>query len=248
MSVQFQFVDRATPMGANLVAGGATFRTWAPRARSVCLLTGDALGQSATAGWTPDPADRLTSLGDGTWAGFLAGAAPGLQYLFWIDGVASAGPKRDPYARELTVTPAFPASYCILRDPAGYPWHDEAWRPPDFSKLVIYQLHVSTWWAVDQTGADVRASRGGRFLDVATRLDYLRDLGVNAIQLLPIQEFETEFSEGYNGVDYFLAGAALPGGRRRGPAPGISPRSMRRSPGSAPGRSRSMTSGLASTS
>jgi len=203
MSVQFQFVDRETPMGANLVAGGATFRTWAPRAHSVCLLTGDALGQSATAGWTPDPADRLTPLGDGTWAGFLAGAAPGLQYLFWIDGEASQGPKRDPYARELTLTPAFPASYCILRDPAGYPWHDEAWRPPDFSKLVIYQLHVSTWWAVDATGADVRASRGGRFLDVATRLDYLRDLGVNAIQLLPIQEFETEFSEGYNGVDYF---------------------------------------------
>ena len=56
---------------------------------------------------------------------------------------------------------------------------------------------------MDPTGADVRAARGGRFLDVATRLDYLRDLGVNAIQLLPIQEFETEFSEGYNGVDYF---------------------------------------------
>ena len=203
MSVQFQFVGRSTPMGANLVAGGATFRTWAPRARSVCLLTGDALGQSATVGWTPDPADRLTPLGDGTWAGFLVGAAPGLHYLFWIDGEASQGPKRDPYARELTLTPAFPGSYCILRDPAAYPWHDEAWRPPDFSKLVIYQLHVSTWWAVDPTGADARASRGGRFLDVATRLDYLRDLGVNAIQLLPIQEFETEFSEGYNGVDYF---------------------------------------------
>ena len=35
MTVQFQFVDRTTPMGANLVAGGATFRTWAPRARNV---------------------------------------------------------------------------------------------------------------------------------------------------------------------------------------------------------------------
>ncbi|MGA7196137.1 MAG: hypothetical protein WBY97_03540, partial [Roseiarcus sp.] len=203
MSVQFQFVDRTTPMGANLVPGGATFRTWAPRARNVYLLTGDALSLSATPGWTPDPGDCLTALGYDTWAGFVAGAASGLPYMFWIDGEASQGPKRDPYARELTLAPAFPASYCILRDPGAYPWHDGAWRAPDFSKLIIYQLHVGTWWAVDPTGADVRASRGGRFLDVATRLDYLRDLGVNAIQLLPIQEFETEFSEGYNGVDYF---------------------------------------------
>ncbi len=203
MSVQFELVDSATPMGANLIPGGATFRTWAPRARNVYLLTGEALALSATAGWTPGADARLTPLGDGTWAGFLAGAGPGLEYMFWVDGIASQGPKRDPYARELTLTPAFPASYCILRDPAAYPWHDATWAPPDFSKLVIYQLHVGTWWAVDATGADVRAARGGRFLDVAMRLEYLRDLGINAIQLLPIQEYETQFSEGYNGVDYF---------------------------------------------
>ena len=122
--------------------------------------------------------------------------------MFWIDGEASQGPKRDPYARELTLKPDFPASWCILRDPAHYPWHDGGWRPPDFRDLIIYQLHVGTWWATDATGADARASRSGRFLDFATRLDYLRDLGVNAIQLLPTREFETEFSEGYNG-DYF---------------------------------------------
>jgi 1,4-alpha-glucan branching enzyme len=190
-------------MGAECVAGGATFRTWAPRARNVYLLTGDALSQSAAAGWTPSPDDRLTPLGDETWGGFLAGAQSGLAYIFWIEGEASRGLKRDPRARELTLAPAFPASYCILRDPAGYPWHDAAWRPPDFRDLIIYQLHVGVWWAVDTAGADKRAARDGRFLDVATRLPYLRDLGVNAIQLLPIQEFETPFSEGYNDVDYF---------------------------------------------
>jgi 1,4-alpha-glucan branching enzyme len=203
MTVQFQFVDGSTPMGANLVAGGATFRTWAPRARNVYLTTGDALTLSQAPGWAPDPGDRLTPLGDGTWGGFLEGAACGLAYMFWIDGEASQGPKRDPYARELTLTPDFPGSWCILRDPAAYPWHDGGWKPPDFRDLIIYQLHVGTWWATDAAGADARASRGGRFLDVATRLDYLRDLGINAIQLLPIQEFATEFSEGYNGVDYF---------------------------------------------
>src|SRR5271166_3069369 len=203
MAVQFQFIDYATPMGANLVADGAAFRTWAPRARNVYLVTGDGLKLSAAPGWTPGEDCRLTPLGDGTWAGFVAGAGDGLEYLFWIEGEASRGPKRDPYARELTLTPAFPASYCILRDPSTYPWHDAVWKPPDYSKLIIYQLHIGTWWAVDAAGADVRGARSGRFLDVAQRLGYLRELGINAIQLLPVQEFPTEFSEGYNGVDYF---------------------------------------------
>ena len=160
MTVEFQFVDRTTPMGANVVAGGATFRTWAPRARNVFLMTGDALNRSGAPGWTPSPDARLTPLADGTWAGFLDGAGDGLQYLFWVDGEASQGPKRDPYARELTLTPAFPASYCILRDPAAYPWHDGAWRPPDFSKLIIYQLHIGTWWAVDAVVPDLQVRLG----------------------------------------------------------------------------------------
>jgi 1,4-alpha-glucan branching enzyme len=45
--------------------------------------------------------------------------------------------------------------------------------------------------------------RRGRFLDLLGRLDHLRELGVNAIQPLPIQEFPSEFSKGYNGTDYF---------------------------------------------
>lgn len=203
MVVQVHAVNRTTPMGANLVSGGATFRAWAPRANGVYLLTGDDLVASASPGFSPDAQSRLLPLGDETWAGSISDAADGLNYLFWVEGPGTTGPKRDPYARELTTTPAFPGSYCILRDPGAYPWHDAGWRTPDYSKLIIYQLHVGTWWAVDDAGADVRAALGGRFLDVATRLDYLRDLGVNAIQLLPIQEFQTAFSAGYNGVDYF---------------------------------------------
>jgi 1,4-alpha-glucan branching enzyme len=203
MGIQFQWVDRATPMGANLVAGGATFRTWAPRAKNVYVLTGDTLAQASGAGWAPSADDRLTPLGDETWAGFLPGAGDGTAYMFWIEGQASSGLKRDPFARELTLSPAFPGSYAVIRDAAAYPWHDGAWRMPDFRDLILYQLHVGTWWAVDAAGNDVRATRGGRFLDVAIRLSYLRDLGVNGVQLLPVQEFVTAFSEGYNGVDYF---------------------------------------------
>jgi 1,4-alpha-glucan branching enzyme len=52
-------------------------------------------------------------------------------------------------------------------------------------------------------GATPRQTRSGTFLDVAARLPYLRDLGINAIELLPIQEHQTRFGTGDSGADYF---------------------------------------------
>lgn len=212
MAIAFGHVDRATPMGGNLVAGGATFRAWAPRARAVYLIEQSQLPAISQVDWRPGENNRLEALGDETWGGFLAGAEDGYRYMFWVDGAGGSGPKRDSYARELTINPGFPDSFCILRSASGYPWHDAGWRPPDFRDLIIYQLHVGTWWAVDAAGNDLRAARGGWFLDVATRLPYLRALGVNAVQLLPIQEFATQHSAGYNGVDYFSPEMLYEGG------------------------------------
>jgi 1,4-alpha-glucan branching enzyme len=176
-------------MGANVVPGGATFRVWAPRASAV-YVTGDFNG------WKPDSSSLLNMIGGGHWGGFVAGIKPGDRYLFHVEGPGSSGPKRDPRARLLTVQPAFPDSQCILRDPADFPWHGTTFRPPAFNDLIIYELHVGTY-SVSPGNAD------GRFLDVALRVPYLAALGVNAIELLPIQEFETKFSLGYNGTDLY---------------------------------------------
>ena len=92
----------------------------------------------------------------------------------------------------------FPNCPCLLREPHAYPWHDAGWRPPAFRELIIYQLHVGVFW-----GANLQAPRYGKFLDVIARIPYLRDLGVNAIQLLPIQEYDGSFGLGYAGLDYF---------------------------------------------
>ena len=203
MPVDLSRVDTSTAMGATAWSGGTAFRTWAPNARNVSVVAGSALSAVGDPSWRPAPEDRLARLGDGSWGGFLAGAGSGDSYMFFVEGAGSSGWKRDPYARELTISPAFPDSYCVVRGPHDYPWHDQAWQPPKFNDLIIYQLHVGTWWAQDESGRDVRAQRGGTFLDVAEKLEHLQTLGVNAIQLLPVQEFETAFSMGYNGVDYF---------------------------------------------
>jgi 1,4-alpha-glucan branching enzyme len=113
--------------------------------------------------------------------------------MFYVVGGGSEGPKRDPYARELQ-TP-FP-SECIIRR-RDFPWHDSGFVTPQFHDFVIYQLHVGTFFTPNLP------LKGGTFLDVAQKLLHLTDLGVTAIQLLPIQEFQTAFSLGYNGTDYF---------------------------------------------
>ena len=193
MPVDTSQVTTASAMGATVSAQGTGFRTWAPHARSVSVVAGSsALAASSDPSWRPAPDDGLAPLGDGSWGGFLAGIGNGDAYMFFVEGTGSSGWKRDPYARELTASPAFPDSYCIVRDPHIYPWHDQGWQPPKFSDLIIYQLHVGSWWAQDQTGADVRSQCGGTFLDVTEKLEHLRNLGVNAIQLLPVQEFETQ--------------------------------------------------------
>ncbi len=218
MAVDQGRIDRTSPMGATIAPDGTGFRTWAPNATAVSVVAGARLTAAQTAGWQPDPSDALAPLGDGSWGGFLGGVGDGDPYMFFVAGTGGTGWKRDPYARELTIAPAFPNCFCTIRDPGSYPWHDQGWQTPRYENLVIYQLHIGTWWAQDDSGADARTTRGGTFLDAAQKLDHLRALGITAVQLLPVQEFETSFSLGYNGVDYFSPEAdyvipadALPG-------------------------------------
>ncbi|HEY6562476.1 MAG TPA: alpha amylase C-terminal domain-containing protein [Polyangiaceae bacterium] len=198
-----ELVSPRTQMGATLVDDGATFRTWAPNARDVYVAIAQH-GEQDLSSWSPSEASRLTPLGDGTWGGFVAGVREGDAYLFFVRGPTGGteGFKRDPYARELGLTPAFPNCPCLIRAPHGYPWHDSAWRTPSFHELVIYQLHVGVFWAVDADGQD-RRRRYGKFLDAVERIPYLRDLGINAVQLLPIQEYDREFGLGYANLDFY---------------------------------------------
>jgi 1,4-alpha-glucan branching enzyme len=187
-----QNISPQTPMGATLVPGGATFRVWAPRATAV-YVTGNFAGDSGT-GQTPDR--LLTKDGNGYWVGFQPGAKDGDQYQFWIDGPGSAGIKRDPYARELANQPPFPASNNILRAASAYPWHDAEFVTPDFSNIIVYQIHIGTY-AIAKPGV------ASTFLDVIGKIPYLVNLGINLLQPLPVDEVEANPNMGYSGADYF---------------------------------------------
>lgn len=188
----------ATPMGANVLpdGSGVTFRVWAPAAREVHLRWN--YTKSSAGDWTHNDEAILQPMPDGLWGGYVPGIGAGERYMFYVVGPegGTEGLKRDPYARELTQDPAWPEAQCVVVDPAAFPWHDQTFRAPPANELTIYQLHVGVW--------NIPPERThGTFLDVADKLPYLRDLGINAAQLLPVSEFPTMFSLGYNGVDLF---------------------------------------------
>jgi 1,4-alpha-glucan branching enzyme len=181
-----------TPMGANLVNGGATFRAWAPRATAVYV--NGILGGVARTGQTDDL--LMAQDANGYWTGFIPGALDGDLYHFWVVGAGSSGYKRDPYAREMARDSRFPSCSCLIRSSTAYPWHDAAFVTPDFRNMIVYQLHVGTY-------APIAPGVASTFLDVIGKIEYLVALGVNVLQALPIDELETDPSMGYNGADYF---------------------------------------------
>jgi 1,4-alpha-glucan branching enzyme len=191
-----EHINPDTPFGANLIADGAMFRAWAPRALEVHLMLN---GDAAT--WQTDASTLLQKdENTGIWSGFVAGVQDGDRYRFFVVGQGTSGFKRDPYARELG--PNFPNCDCIVRDPLAYRWHDGDYRTPEFSDLVIYQFHIGTFYRVVD-GQDDRPNHIAKLLDALKRMPDLADLGVNAVEPLPIDECVGDITLGYNGTDYF---------------------------------------------
>lgn len=161
------------PFGAECRDDGSVrFRLWAPAARQVSLcLTG---GRSS-----PLYLERR----DGGWFELITHRArPGSQYRFQID---DAGQFPDPASRFQAQDVHGPSE---VVDPAVFDWGDPAWRGRRWEEAVIYELHVGVFTA------------GGRFSDVRERLDYLVDLGITAIELMPVSDFPGKRNWGYDGV------------------------------------------------
>ena len=189
----------ATPMGATLLSdqglpgSGTTFRAWAPRATAVYV--NGVFGGVSHIGETANL--LLAKDANGYWSGFVQSAGEGDTYRFYVVGEGSEGYKRDPYAREFANDPALPFPVCpaVIRAAKGYPWHDAGFRAPEFSDMVVYQLHIGTYSPLER-------GRPGTFLDVLEKVEYLVALGVNVVQPLPVYEEEDTPSLGYPGLGY----------------------------------------------
>lgn len=175
----------AEPLGVTSEGGQTVFRVWAPRARSVEVV-GDFNGWRASASerLRPDPTS-------GIWSVTLPRSRPEGAYRFVINGHLH---RRDPYAR--AVSPDHRSS--LFYDPHAFDWGSD--RPPGWpiEDIVLYEMHVGTFY-------DPRPQDGqpATFYDAIQRLDYLKDLGVNVVLVMPVHEFHGNHSWGYNPCDLF---------------------------------------------
>lgn len=123
--------------------------------------------------------------GDGNFSVFIPDAGAGTRYKFRLDG-EMAFP--DPYTRH---QPDDVHGDSMVVDPLAYEWQDQDWRGLRLCEMIIYELHVGTFTAA------------GTFEAIIDKLDYLTELGVNTIELLPVGDFPGRRNWGYDGVQYF---------------------------------------------
>jgi len=172
----------AMPFGATVMQEGTNFRLWAPAADTVEVGIGK---DDATVLW------HALTREEGGWFGMtLPEVAHGARYRYRLDGRAVVP---DPASR---YNPGDVHGASEVVDPAVFDWDDDAWRGRPWHEAVIYELHVGAF------------TEGGRFGDVVARLDHLVDLGVTAIELMPLADFPGRRDWGYNGALLFAPDAS----------------------------------------
>ncbi|WP_336486120.1 malto-oligosyltrehalose trehalohydrolase [Methylobacterium nigriterrae] len=128
--------------------------------------------------------------GEGWRKATVPGAKAASRYGFRIDGDLVVP---DPASR---FQPDDVSGLSEVIDPRAYAWSDEGWRGRPFEEAVIYEVHVGT------------ATPEGTYAGLERRLEDLRDLGVTAIELLPIADFKGGRNWGYDGVLPYAPDAA----------------------------------------
>lgn len=181
-------------MGAsiNLDDKGVTFRVWAPYADQV-YVAGNFTNPPWNEGKIPLVREDKNS---GYWSVFVLEAKERDHYKYVISRNGQPDLwKLDPYCRQVTgridLKNGSPRhNECVIINPNLFTWDKKQFDMPSWNELVIYEIHLGTF--IDN-GAIAR-----RFLDAISKLDYLVDLGINAIEIMPCTEFETNTSMGYN--------------------------------------------------
>jgi maltooligosyltrehalose trehalohydrolase len=164
-----------------LERGGVRFRVWAPAARELTIAI--ETGRSAGTHLMPRDEDGVCDL-------IVDGVQAGDRYRYRIDG---GPPRPDPASR---CQPEGVHGPSEVIDPHAFRWTQDRWRGRVATDLVIYELHVGTF------------SPEGTFDGARTRLRDLRDLGVTAIELMPVADFAGRRNWGYDGVCLFAPSRA----------------------------------------
>jgi maltooligosyltrehalose trehalohydrolase len=162
--------------GAITGDGHVTWSVWAPRARNVNLILKDGASRRSMS-MQREPNGWFTHVG----------AVPSEQERYWyqLDGTNECPDPASRWQPEGVHQPS--ALFC----PSAFAWTDGDWRGVARADLVIYELHVGTFTAE------------GTFDAIVPRLPQLREIGITAIELMPVAQFPGSRNWGYDGVHPF---------------------------------------------
>lgn len=191
-------------MGAILHENGVAFRVWAPHTDAVSVV-GDfnewdaakhplqmEFRDPAEADAPPEPT--------GFWYVDVPGVGVGAEYLFSLKLGEDQVTRIDPYAREVTNS----VGHGVVADPT-FDWEDDNFRLPTKNEIVIYELHIGTF------GKDAAEGQPGTLAAATRQLDYLKRIGINCVEIMPIAEFAGDFSWGYNPAHMFAVESSYGG-------------------------------------
>lgn len=171
------------PFGAQVQPGGGTrFRLWAPAAKQARVALYNAPGG------TPRLVDAQRDA-EGWWESRVPEAGAGQLYHWRIDDELMVP---DPASRH---NPHGVHAPSRVEDPSAFDW-DDGWSGRPWNEVVLYEMHVGAF------------TREGTFTAAARKLEKLRDLGITAVELMPLADFPGRFGWGYDGVLPFAPHAA----------------------------------------
>lgn len=179
-------------MGSILHPAGVAFRVWVPHADQVSVI-------GSFNNWDGE-ANPMAPESNGFWYLNIPQLQVGAEYKYLIATPGKQIERIDPYAREVTHS----VGNAVVHDPS-FDWQGDNFAIAPWNELIIYELHVGTF--NDQSHGD----RPGKFPSISARLSYLKKLGINAIQIMPIGEFAGERSWGYNPAHIFSVEKAYGG-------------------------------------
>jgi maltooligosyltrehalose trehalohydrolase len=165
---------RQLDLGARFLgADGTRFLVWAPRAKEVAVRL---LGENPRL-------IPMVSRDRGYFETVVPEVRPGDRYLYRLDDRVE---RVDPASR---FQPEGVHAPSAVVDPASFRWTDGSWRGLSLEDLIIYELHTGTF------------TQAGTFEAVIPLLDYLKnDVGITAIELMPVAQFPGRRNWGYDGV------------------------------------------------
>jgi glycogen operon protein len=219
---------RSFPLGATLLADGVNFSIFSSQATRLDLLLFDDAGGAEPSRVIPleAPTHRTYHY----WHAFVPGLRPGQIYAYRAAGPFDPArgcrfdPEKillDPYGRAVVVPDRYDRDAACrpgdntavgmrsaVFDSTDYDWEgDEPLRRP-FARTVIYEMHVAGF--TRHPGSGVGAERRGTYAGMIEKIPYLQDLGITAVELMPVFQFDHQDSPpglvnywGYSPVSYF---------------------------------------------